>query len=63
MFTGNAIACGLIGIARGCLVGSMAVATLKVVGIERYSLGLGITSGAVGLTTTLMGPLNGKYLS
>ena len=58
--TGNAVASAIIGVSRGCCVGSMSVVTIKVLDLSRFSTGLGLIFGIAGLFTTVMGPVYGK---
>ena len=52
----------MIGLARGGMVGTMSVVTIKVLGVKRFSTGLGLIFGITGLITTIIGPLNGKSI-
>ena len=61
-FTGGITASAIIGVSRGCLITSMATVTIKLLDISRFSTGLGLTFGLVGLITTVTGPLYGKVL-
>ena len=62
-FSGGVIASAIIGLSRGCLVTSMAIVTIKLLDVTRFSTGLGLTFGLVGLITTVTGPLYGKFLA
>lgn len=58
-FTGNTIACAVLGLSKGILFASVPVVMLDMLETFRFSIGLGIVFCLTGLLTAEVGPLNG----
>ena len=59
-FLGNGIACAALGLSKGILLSSVQIIVLELLDTAKFSVGLGIIFGLVGLCTTALGPLNGN---
>ena len=59
IFTGSGVACAALGLSKGILLSSVQIIVLEILDTSKFSVGLGIVFGLVGLCTAALGPLNG----
>ena len=60
LFSGCIVLFLVNGIARGIIVSCQSVVSLKMLGTDKYSTGLGLILCFSGICTTASGPINGR---
>ena len=60
IFSGSGAVCAALGVSKGILLSSVQIIVIEMLDTVKFSIGLGLVFGLVGVCTTVLGPLNGK---